>query len=125
MAKEGARNFDVPSEMRAFAEKSMEQAREAFDSFVSATQQALNTASSQAMMAQSGARQVGELAMRFAERNISSSFEFAQRLMQAKDVKEVTALHSDYVNSQIAALTEQAKELGQKAATLAGQESKH
>ena len=120
MPKEGVRNFDVPTEMRAFAEKSVEQAKQAFDSFIAAAQQAVTTASSQAMSAQSGARQVGELAMRFAERNISSSFEFAQRLMQAKDVNEVTKLHADYVNSQIAALTEQAKELSQQAAKLAG-----
>lgn len=120
MPKEGVRNFDVPTEMRAFAEKSVEQAKQAFDSFIAATQQAVNTATSQAMSAQSGARQVGELAMRFAERNISSSFEFAQRLMQAKDVNEVTALHADYVKSQITALTEQAKELSQQAAKLAG-----
>jgi phasin family protein len=62
---------------------------------------------------QAGAKEVGELAMGFAERNITSSFEFAQRLLQAKDPKEIMALHADYVNSQIAALTEQGKELGE------------
>ena len=59
--------------------------------------------------------------MRFAERNIASSFEFAQKLVRAKDAQEVLALHADYVKSQIAALTEQAKELGKKAAKMAGQ----
>jgi hypothetical protein len=34
---------------------------------------------------QAGAKEVGELAMGFAERNITSSFEFAQRLLQAKE----------------------------------------
>jgi len=121
----GDSNFDVSAEMRAFAEKSVEQARAAFDSFISATQQAVNTAQSQALTAQAGAREVGELAMRFAERNISSSFEFAQRLMQAKDPKEVTALHADYVNSQIATLTEQAKELSKQAAKMTGKETPH
>lgn len=123
MAREG--NFDVSAEMRAFAEKSVAQARAAFDSFVVATQQAVNTAQSQAMSTQSGVREVGELAMRFAERNISSSFEFAQRLMQAKDAKDVTALHADYVSSQIAALTEQAKELSKQAAKMAGKDAQH
>lgn len=119
MPKEGPAAFDISNEMRNFAERSVEQARAAFDSFVSAAQQAVNTAQSQAMNAQSGAREVGELAMRFAERNISSSFQFAQRLLQAKDAQEVTKLHTEYVNGQMAALTEQAKELSQKAASMA------
>jgi phasin len=120
MAKEGTTNFDVQAEMRAFAEKSVEQAKAAFDGFVAAAQQAVNTAQSQAMNAQTGAKEVGELAMRFAERNISSSFEFAQRLMQVKDPAEMTALHADYVSRQIAALTDQAKELSRQAAAMAG-----
>jgi phasin len=123
MAREG--NFDVSAEMRAFAEKSVEQARAAFDSFISATQQAVNNAQSQALTAQSGVREVGELAMRFAERNISASFEFAQRLMQVRDPKDVTALHADYVSSQIAALTEQAKELSKQTAKIAGKDVQH
>ena len=35
--------------------------------------------------------------MRFAERNIASSFEFAQKLMQAKDARRWRRLHADYV----------------------------
>jgi len=73
---------------------------------------------------QNGAKEVGELAMGFAERNMTSSFEFAQRLMQVKDPKDVMALHADYVNSQIAALTEQGKELGERVAKMTGQGSK-
>jgi hypothetical protein len=69
------------------------------------------TAENQAASVQAGAKEVGELAIGFAERNITSSFEFAQRLVQAKDPKDVMALHAEYVNSQIAALTEQGKNL--------------
>lgn len=118
-------NFDVSAEMRAFAEKSVAQARAAFDSFISATTQAVNTAQSRAFTAQSGVREVGELAMQFAQRNIASSFEFAQRLMQAKDAKDVAALHADYVSSQIAVLSEQAKELSNQAAKMAGKDAQH
>ncbi len=120
MAKEGAANFEIPAEMRAFAEKSVEQAKLAFDTFISAAQQAVSTAETQAASARTGAKEAGELAMRFAERNVASSFEFAQRLLHAKDFKEVTALQADYVKSQIAALTEQAKELSKQATKMAG-----
>jgi phasin len=119
MAKEGTR-FDIPADMLALAEKSVEQAKQAFDVFISAAQHAVSTAETQAATAQAGAKQVGELAMGFAERNIASSFEFAQKLLQAKEPKDMMAMHAEYVNTQIAALTDQAKELAKRAAKMTG-----
>ena len=117
MAKEGSTRFDIPADMLALAEKSVEQAKQGFDIFISAAQHAVSTAETQAATAQAGAKQVGELAMGFAERNIAPSFEFAQKLLQAKEPKDVMALHAEYVNTQIAALTDQAKERGKRATT--------
>lgn len=119
MAKDSGK-FDMPAEMWAFADKSVEQAKTAFDTFAAAARQAATAAQSQAMNAHSGARELGQLAMRYAERNIASSFDFAQKLMHAKDAAEVAALHSDYVSSQIAALSEQAKELSRQANKMGG-----
>jgi phasin len=107
--------------MRAFAEKSVEQAKQAFDNFISAAQQAAKNVENQAASARTGAKEASELAMRFAERNVASSFEFAQRLLHAKDFQEVTALQAEYVKSQMAALTDQAKELSKQASKIAGQ----
>ena len=123
MANDNPMKFEIPAEMRAMAEKSVEQARQAFDTFVAAAKHAVDTAESQAKDAQSGAKEAGELAMRFAERNIASSFEFAQKLVRAKGPQEVLALHAEYTKGQIAALSEQAKELSQKAAKVTGQGS--
>lgn len=125
MAKESGTRFEIPSDMRALAEKSVEQAKQAFDIFISAAQHAVSTAESQAASAQAGAKEVGELAMGFAERNIASSFEFAQKLLQAREPKDVVALHTEYVNTQIATLTDQAKELSKRAVKLAGQGTQH
>lgn len=121
MANDGKTNFEIPAEMRAMAEKSVEQARQAFDSFVSAAKQAVTTAESHAKDAQTGAKEAGTLAMQFAERNMASSFDYAQKLVHAKDAQEVMALQAEYTKQQIAALTEQAKELGQKASKVTGQ----
>ena len=125
MAKESEARFEIPADMRALAEKSVEQAKQAFDIFVSAAQHAVNTAETHAATAQAGAKEVGELAMSFAERNIASAFTFAQKLLQARDPKDVMALHSEYANSQIAALTEQAKELSKRAGKMTGQDTQH
>src|SRR5689334_8868684 len=120
MAKEASMRFEIPSDMRALAEKSVEQAKQAFDIFISAAQHAVSSAESQAATAQAGAKEVGELAMSFAERNIASSFEFAQKLLQAKEPKDVMSLHADYVSAQIANLNDQAKELTRRMAKVSG-----
>jgi len=121
MAKEGAMKFEVPAEMREFAEKSVEQAKQAFDGFIAAAKHAVTTAETQAATARTGAKEVGEMAIGFTQRNVASSFDFAEKLVRAKDAQELAALHAEYVKSQIAALTEQAKELSKQAAKLAGQ----
>jgi len=112
-------NFEFPAEMHAFAERSVEETRKAFDNFVSAARQAVSAAETQATSARSGAKDVGEAAMRFAERNILASFEFAQKLVQARDVEEVMRLQSDFVKTQMQAFADQAKELSQTAQKMA------
>jgi phasin len=112
-------NFEVPPEMRAFAEKSVAQAKQAFDGFINAACQATAMAETTATNARSGAKDVAQLALHYAERNIAGSFDFAQKLVRAKDPQEVMKLHADYVQQQMQTLTEQAKELSQKTAGMA------
>jgi len=119
MGKTGP-NFEIPPEMRAFAEQSVAQAKQAFDGFIAAARQVAATTENQAVSARLGVKDVGELAIGFAERNIASSFEFAQKLLAAKDIQQVLALHADYVGQQTSALTDQAKELSRCAAKMAG-----
>jgi hypothetical protein len=106
-------NFEMP-DMRALAEKSVDQMKTAFDGFLTATQSAVAQAQSHAVNAQSGAREMSELAMRYTE----ASFEFAQKLMQAKDAKQMADLHAEYIRIQMAALADQAQELGRQAAKI-------
>jgi phasin len=105
--------FEVPPELRTFAEKSVEQARQAFDGFISAAHHAMSAFEGQAESARKGARDVTEKAMTFAERNMASAFEFAHELVRARDLQEVVRLQGDYIRRQMEALTEQARELGE------------
>ncbi|MFZ5692024.1 MAG: phasin [Pseudomonadota bacterium] len=111
--------FEVPAEMRNFAEQSVEQARQAFDRFIAAAHHAVSDLEGRAQAARSGVLDVGGRAMGFAERNMAASFDFAQKLVQAKDVEEVVRLQTDYVKAQIQALNEQTKELADAAARVA------
>src|ERR1700730_6826449 len=112
-------HFEIPHDMRAFAEKSVEQAKQAFDGFISAPHQAVNAFEGQAESARKGARHVTEKAMNFAERNVANSFELAQQLVRAQDVQAVLKLQADFIRSPMQVLTEQAKELGESASQAA------
>jgi phasin len=112
MAKDPMSNFEIPAEMRNLAEKSVAQAKQAFDGFIAAAQQAVTRAEGHAAAAQAGASDMSRKAMTFAERNVATSFAFAQKLAQARDVEEVMRLQAEFMRSQMQALAEQAKELG-------------
>jgi phasin len=116
--------FELPADMRVFAERSVEQAKQAFDGFISAAHQAVNAFEGQAESARKGARQVTEKAMSFAEKNIANSFEFAQQLVRAKDVQEVLKLQADFMRGQMQVLAEQVRELGETAGKAATEATK-
>jgi len=119
-------HFEVPPEMRAFAEKSVEQAKQALEGFISAAHRTVSTFEGRAETARQGAKDLGEKAMSFAEQNIASSFDFAQKLVRARNVEEMLKLQADYIKVQMAALADQAKELGQYSERMAkGGKGKH
>ena len=111
--------FEFPTDMNAFAEKSMEQARKAFDTFVSAAQHSVSGAEGQAASMRTGARQVVELTIRHAEQNMAAAFAFGQRLVMARDPQDAMQIQADYVKSHVQTLTDQAKELAAVAAKAA------
>jgi len=116
--------FEIPPEMRAFAEKSVEQARQAFDGFITAAHRAVGAFEGQAESAHQGSKDVTEKAMTFAEHNIAASFDFAQKLVQAKNVEEVLKLQAGYIKAQMQVLAEQAKELAESTTKVAGDAAK-
>ncbi len=113
MIKPNTPNFEIPSEMRAVAEKSVEQAKAAFNNFIQAAQQAAAAFEEQVKASQTGAQDVSRKAMSYAEHNVATAFDFAQKVLQARDVQEVIRMQTEFVQAQMQALSEQAKDLGE------------
>jgi len=107
--------MEIPPEMRAFAEKSVGEARRAFEAYMDAATKALGTAEQSAQAIQSNARDLGRKAIGFAEDNVSATLDFAQRLVQAKDAEEVMRLQAEFTQVQMKSLSEQTKALGDTA----------
>jgi phasin len=111
MSEEG--RFEIPKEMRSMAEASFDQARKAFEKFVSSAQATAGTIEERGETVRAGAKDIGSKAMSYAEKNVQASLDYAQSLLQAKDLTEIMRLHSEYVQAQMRALAEQASEMGQ------------
>lgn len=105
--------YELPNEVRDFAEKSVEQARKAFDGFLGAAQKAVSAAETQASTVQTNTKDLTTKAMTYAEANVTAAFELAQKLVRAKDMQEVLQHQQDYLKSQAASLQAQLQEFGQ------------
>jgi hypothetical protein len=98
--------FEVADDIRALAERSVVQARQAFDGFIGAAHRAVDVLSGQAETAGKGAKSLTEKAMTFAEKDIAISFEFATRFARARDMQEVLRLQADYLRAQMRLFSE-------------------
>src|SRR5271169_975038 len=88
--------LEIPGEMRAFAERSVEQAKAAFDKFMDATQSTMSIFEAQSKVSQAAIVKI----MSFAEQNVASAFDYAQKLVRAKDPQTLLALHGEFMSSQ-------------------------
>ena len=113
MSEQGSERFEIPKDMRSMAEASLNQARAAFEKFLAGAQQTAGTIEERGATVRAGAKDIGAKAIFYAEKNVQASLDYAQALLHARDLTEVMRLHSEYVQDQMRALTEQASEMGQ------------
>ena len=105
-------SFEIPPELRDFAEKNVEQARAAYGQFMDFLAQAMGAwAGSPGSAEMPGFRAVQEKAVAFAKENAERSFALASELARAKDVQEVLTLQSRYAQTQMQTFGIQAQQL--------------
>ena len=95
------------------AEASFDQARKAFEKFLSGAQATAGSIEERGATVRAGARDIGTKAMSYAEKNVQASLDYAESLLHAKDLTEIMKLHSAYVQAQMRSLAEQASEMSQ------------
>jgi phasin len=112
-------NYEIPTEMRDFAEKSVEQARKAFDSFMGAAQRTVDTLENSASSVQANTTDMTRKTFSYAEQSIAAAFDHAQRLVRARDVQEAMQLQAEFVRNQFAAMQSQMRDFGAMAQNVA------
>ena len=101
--------------VRQAAETTLSQAKQAVDQYMREATRLYGAVEASAEAAQSGAREINRKAIGFAETNVNAAFDFAQRLVRAKDPKEIVQLQQEFLKQQVEQMSGQMKELGEHA----------
>ena len=112
--------FEVPEQMRAFAEKGVSQARDSYAKFKDAAESHNGTMEAVFTTASKGASEYSAKVLEFFKANTTASLDFAQSLFGVKSPSEAMTLWTEHTKKQFETLSAQAKELaelGQKVAT--------
>lgn len=113
MSDDGRDRFEMPKDVRSMAEAGFEQARKAFETFLGNAQQTASSLEGRGEAVRSSVKDISSKAISYAQQNMTASLDYAEKLVRAKDLSEVMRLHTEYVQSQMKALTEQASDIGQ------------
>ena len=103
--------FEVPEQMRAFAEKGVSQAREVYAKFKDAAEAHNGTIEAVFSSANKGASTYSAKVMEFVKTNTTTSLDFAQELFGVKSPSEALELWTSHARKQLETFTAQAKEL--------------
>ena len=116
--------FEVPEQMRAFAEKGVSQARDNYAKFKDAAETHNSTVEAVFTKVNHGASAYSAKLVEFFKANTTSSLDFAQELFSVKSPAEAIELWTSHSRKQFETFSAQAKELaelGQKVAAEAAE----
>jgi phasin len=105
--------FEVPEQMRAFAEKGVSQARESYAKFKDVAESHNGAIEAVFSIASKGASQYSAKLMEIMKANTSATLDFAQELVGVKSPSEAMELWTSYARKQFEALTAHSKELAE------------
>jgi phasin len=105
--------FEVPEQVRAFAEKGVSQARDNYARFKDAAETQNDTIEAVFSVFSNGARQYSAKVMEMTKQAASANLDFAQALVGIKSPSEALELWTSHARNQFEALTAHSKELAE------------
>ncbi|MBX6327651.1 MAG: phasin [Pseudolabrys sp.] len=113
--------MEIPAAFREWAEKGIAQAKENYEKWRSAAEEATDRLEQAYAAAAKGCSGYGLKVIEAARANSDAAFELMTELLTAKSYAEMIELSSSYVRKQFDMLTAQAKELGEYAQKVASE----
>ena len=104
-------NTAIPESVRALAEKTVDQTREAYDSSIDAFDASVMTFEKSFDAAGQGAAVFNRKIIDISRRNLDASFDLAKSLASAKSLADVVDVQTAFWRKQFGALTAQAEEV--------------
>lgn len=105
-------NFaEMPESMRSMMKASIDQARKAFETFISASQQAMSSFDTPSAPGMDGLKQLNEKIAEYTRLNADANFRFAMKLADAKQVNEVIEMQNHYVREIMDTYAKQLEEI--------------
>ena len=101
----------VPESVRALAEKTVNQSREAYERGKDALEEAVDALERSFDAAGQGATAFNRKLIDLAQRNLNSAFDLAKSLAGAKNVAEIVELQSAFIRRQFDVFASQANEI--------------
>jgi phasin len=105
--------FEVPEQVRAFAEKGVSQARESYTKFKDAAETHNSTIEAVFTTATKGATDYSAKLLDIVKTNTNATFDFAQELVGAKSLSQAMELWTSQIRKQVETFTAQSKELAE------------
>ena len=111
--------FEVPEQMRAFAEKGVSQARDSYAKFKDVAESNNGTIEAVFTTASKGYSEYSAKLMEMMKANSTATLDFAQELLGVKSPSEAVELWSSHTKKQFETISAQAKELAELAQKVA------
>jgi phasin len=105
--------FEVPEQVRAFAEQGVSQARDNYAKFKEAAQSGNGTIEAVFNAASKGAHAYSAKVLDFGQANTNAGFDFLQELVGVKSLSDATEVWSTHTRKQVQTFAAQAKELAE------------
>ena len=101
--------LEMPDDVRGMMAQSLEQAKGAFDQYLDLVGKSMSALPW-------GETDLTKLMRTCAEQNVANAFAFADKMIHAKDFQELVRIQAEFMQSQLATLGEQARNIGSAAA---------
>jgi phasin len=105
--------FEVPEQMRAFAEKGVSQARDSYARFKDVAETNNSTIEAVFASASKGASEYSAKVMEIVKANTTASLDFAQEIVGVKTPSEAMELWTNHAKKQFEAFSAYSKELAE------------
>jgi phasin len=112
-------NTEIPADMAAFAQKSVDQAQAAFEKASEVAHSNVQLFDAAANAYKNRFTDIQLKAMEFAQLNVNAGFDFARKLFAVKEPTEMFSLQQDFMKKQAEAFQKQASTLNELSVALA------